>query len=82
MNPKEIVKQWVFTFNKADANGLAEFYHEQAVNHQVANEPVVGKEAIKQMFLDEFSKAEMVCIVENIFEDGNGQSWNGKIQKD
>jgi SnoaL-like domain len=70
MRPKEIVTQWVSTFNKADVNALAEFYHVNAVNHQVANQPVVGKKAIKQMFIDEFSKAEMVCIIENIFEDG------------
>ncbi len=71
MKPKEIVTQWVTTFNKADDNALAEFYHENAVNHQVANEPVVGKEAIRQMFIAEFSQAEMVCIVENVFEDGD-----------
>ena len=71
MRPGEIVKQWVATFNRADANALAEFYHEHAINHQVANQPVVGKDAIRQMFMDEFSKATMVCIIENIFEDGN-----------
>ena len=69
MIPKIIVEKWVEAFNDKDAEALAEFYHEDAINHQVANEPVVGKAAIKKMFADDFAKAEMVCIVENIFED-------------
>ncbi|MPW27550.1 steroid delta-isomerase [Agarivorans sp. B2Z047] len=70
MLPKQIVQQWVDAFNQGDADKIAEFYSENAVNHQVANQPVVGKAAIKQMFSNEFSNAEMVCIVENIFQDG------------
>jgi len=69
MIPKIIVEKWVEAFNDKDAEALAEFYHEDAINHQVANEPIVGKAAIKKMFADDFAKAEMVCIVENIFED-------------
>lgn len=49
---------------------LRSLYAEDAVNHQVANKPVVGKTAIHEMFANEFVTAEMVCIVENIFEDG------------
>ena len=33
---------------------------------------IVGKEAIRSMFHEEFAVAEMVCIVENIFQDGEG----------
>lgn len=70
MRPKELVSRWVELFNKADAGEIAELYHDEAVNHQVANEPVCGKKAIREMFANEFNLAEMVCIVENIFEDG------------
>ena len=70
MKPKEILCQWVDAFNQADVEIISELYDENAINHQVANEPVVGKEAIKQMFEQDFSNANMVCIVENIFEDG------------
>ena len=70
MTPRQVVEKWVAVFNKADADQVAEFYHDEAINHQVANEPLRGKQAIKKMFADEFSRAEMVCIVENIFEDG------------
>ncbi len=70
MSPKEIVALFVEMFNQRDSDGLAELYHHDAVNHQVTNEPVVGKAAIREMFAREFAMAEMVCIVENIFEDG------------
>lgn len=70
MTPKEVLEKWISIFNRADAEQLAELYAENAVNHQVANEPVVGKDAIKAMFTHEFATTEMVCIPENIFEDG------------
>jgi hypothetical protein len=70
MTPKELITKWVEIFNTGNANKIAELYHDDAINHQVANKPVIGKTAIKKMFSSEFEQAEMVCIVENIFEDG------------
>jgi limonene-1,2-epoxide hydrolase len=64
------VKAWVEVFNSGDADRLAAFYTEDAVNHQVANQPVAGRPAIHQMFRLEFAAAKMVCHIENIFEDG------------
>lgn len=70
MKPKEVVKRWVDAFNAADVEAVVGLYAENAVNHQVANKPVEGRNAIKAMFTDEFKTADMTCIVENIFEDG------------
>ena len=70
MLAKEVLQKWLDAFNNADAEAIAELYDENAVNHQVANEPVCGKAAIKAMFESEFAAAKMTCIVENIFEDG------------
>lgn len=70
MTPKQLVKAWVEAFNRADADALAAFYAENAVNHQVAESPVEGRAAIRAMFAREFAAAEMVCIPENVFEDG------------
>jgi limonene-1,2-epoxide hydrolase len=70
MTPKERLLQWVDAFNKADFETLASMYHPDAVNHQVVNAPVTGREAIRNMFKEEFAKAKMVCLVEAIFEDG------------
>jgi limonene-1,2-epoxide hydrolase len=71
MKPKELVEKWVEAFNKKDTETLANLYTDDAINHQLANKPIEGKTAIKKMFEQEFAKAEMVCIVENIFEDGD-----------
>jgi limonene-1,2-epoxide hydrolase len=62
---------------------LSELYSETAVNHQTPLEIVEGRENIKQMFKNEFEQFEMVCIVENIFEDGNVGilEWKGNEQK-
>ena len=69
-NPKETLMQFIEAFNNADVDKISSLYDENAVNHQVANEPVIGKAEIKKMFEQEFSMAKMICIVENIFEDG------------
>ena len=71
MSPRQVLERWIEAFNKADIEALSDLYSEDAVNHQVANEPVSGRTAIRQMFADEFAHADMVCIPENIFEDGD-----------
>ena len=68
--PRSLVAAWVEAFNRQDVDALASLYAEGAVNHQVAETPVVGQEAIRAMFAAGFASAEMVCIVENLFEDG------------
>ena len=68
MRPKELVRVWGEAFNRADVEALAGLYHEDAVNHQVPVEPVKGRAAIR--FAREFAAAEMLCIIENLFEDG------------
>ena len=70
MEPKDILEKWINAFNNADTDALTDLYSEDAVNHQVANEPLMGKAAIRQMFAKEFANAVMVCIPENIFQDG------------
>jgi hypothetical protein len=70
MRPKDIVLAWVDTFNRADAEALGAFYADNAINHQVAEEPVEGRQAIREMLAAGFARTKMVCIIENIFEDG------------
>jgi limonene-1,2-epoxide hydrolase len=70
MTPKEVVHKFVQAFNDADVDALAKLYFENAINHQVAEQPVEGRDAIRKMFADGFAEANMTCIVENIFEDG------------
>jgi hypothetical protein len=70
MQPKQRVAAWVEAFNRMDVDALAAMYHEGAINHQVAERPVAGREAIRQMFAEGFAAAKMECIPENLFEDG------------
>ena len=70
LRPKEVVCKWVDAFNDHDVEAIVSLYHDNATNHQVTNEPVIGIEAIREMFTTEFTTADMTAIVENIFEDG------------
>jgi NAD(P)H-dependent FMN reductase/limonene-1,2-epoxide hydrolase len=68
--PKALVTAWVEAFNRSDADALASFYTPDATNFQVAEAPVEGREAIREMFAQGFATAKMECIVESIYEDG------------
>jgi len=68
--PKEVVQAWVSAFNRADVNELVSLYHKDAVNHQVAYEPMKGAKEIRKLFELDFGRAKMVCQVENLFQDG------------
>lgn len=64
MKPKDLISKWVKLFNKNDADKISELYHLDALNHQVANEPINGKKTIKEMFEKEFNNANMTCLVD------------------
>ena len=71
MEPRQLVQEWVACFNRADADAIANLYAQDATNHQVVRDPVVGRAAIKEMFAREFSRATMTCQIENVFQDGD-----------
>ena len=70
MSGRALIEQWVALFNAGDADAIAALYHGDAVNHQVTQDPVEGRVAIRAMFAREFAAAEMVCIPEAIHEAG------------
>jgi limonene-1,2-epoxide hydrolase len=71
MSPRDVVELWIERFNAADVDGLVELYHPDAINHQVTQDPIEGRDAIRDMFRREFAAADMVCIVEAIHEAGS-----------
>lgn len=71
MGPRQRVETWVEAFNRADADALADCYAADAVNHQVPEGEVNGRESIRDQFRREFAAAPMTCIVEHLFEDGD-----------
>lgn len=74
LSPKEVVNKWVDAFNAGDVNTIASLYDNGAINHQVANEPVVGIEAIKAMFTNEFSTAKWFVLWKIFLKMDNGLS--------
>lgn len=79
MKPKEILLQWINAFNNCDPETISALYDDNAVNHQVADNPVIGRTAIKQMFENEFSQAEMIVLSKIYLKTVNGSFLNGKI---
>lgn len=79
LSPKEVVKKWVDAFNAGDVDMIVSLYDNNATNHQVINEPVVGVVAIREMFANEFSTAKWFVLWKIFLKMGNGQSLNGVI---
>lgn len=72
MRPKEVVvKAFHRAFVARDVDALIELYADDAVNHQVAEEPLRGKDAIRKAF-EEFFRAfpDETTEALNFFEDG------------
>ena len=70
MSPKSLVQPWAEAFNTADVKAISALCTADAINHQVAESPVEDAPGIQEMFEREFAAADMHCIVENLFEDG------------
>lgn len=71
MKPREVVELWVERFNAGEAGALAELYEDDAINHQVALEPVRGRDKIREMFERDFARAKLVCVPDVIHEAGD-----------
>lgn len=76
MTPKEIVEAFHRAFASRDVDALMALYADDAVNHQVAEKPLRGKEAIRRSF-EEFFRAfpGETTEVLNLFEDGEWGVW-------
>lgn len=79
-SPKAVLAAWAVAFNQHDVVTLATLYAEDAVNHQVADEPVKGREAIVQGFTFMFNEfPDMGFELINLYEDGEWAiiEWHG-----
>ena len=80
LSPRQVVELWSSAFNRQDADALAELYAEDAVNWQVAEEPLQGREAIRESFR-EFFRAfpDSGFRRVNLLEDGEWAAleWEG-----
>lgn len=72
MTPTELMREWIRRFNAADIEGLAQMYAENVVNDQaVFSEPLVGRDAVRELLEIDFGRAKMECIEERIYECGD-----------
>lgn len=69
MSTRETVERWVSLFNAGDAVAIAAIYARDAVNHQIALEPVEGRMAIEAFHRDVFA-GKPVCTPINLVVDG------------
>lgn len=81
MKPKQVLSRWVELMNTHDSDAIAELYHEDAVNLQIAiGSPLHGREAIRKDFADFFKNIpDTFTKIENLFEDGDWAilEWSG-----
>lgn len=70
ISPRDVVLAWVAAFNAGDLAALAGLYAKDAINHQMAYGPLVGRDAIMAMLRMDLTRATMVCVPEALFEDG------------
>ncbi|ORA50877.1 steroid delta-isomerase [Mycolicibacterium chubuense] len=65
------MERWLTLFNAGDADGIADLYAEDAVNHQIPLSPVVGRPAIADFHRDTFAGGPLTCIPVNLVVDGD-----------
>ncbi len=76
MKPKALLQVWHQAFLRKDVDALCDLYAENAVNHQVSEKPLLGKEAIRKSlnaFFQAFPNERTEVL--NIFEDGEWAIW-------
>lgn len=74
MTTRDTIEKWVQRFNAADVEGISALYADDAVNHQIALEPVVGRAAIEEFHRETFAGGPLTCTAINLVVDGE---WGG-----
>jgi hypothetical protein len=71
VSTRRTIEHWVELFNAGDAEGISALYADDAVNHQIALEPVTGRAAIEQFHRDTFAGGPLTCTPINLVVDGD-----------
>ena len=66
MSSKSIITQWVEFFNAGDASALSALYHSSGVKEFATGKKIDGQKNIEDTYRQEFSRANMVCIVDRM----------------
>lgn len=70
MSTRPTIEAWVERFNAGDHEGIAALYAEDAVNHQIPLEPVVGRAAIQDFHRETFTGGPLTCTPINLVVAG------------
>jgi steroid delta-isomerase-like uncharacterized protein len=76
MDTRAVLNEWIVAFAARDPDRVAALYDADAVNWQVADEPVVGRQNIRTMLAQFFTAfPDSYTNVENIMVDGDWAAW-------
>ena len=76
MDARTVLMEWIEAFKARDPGRVAALYHNDAVNWQVADDPVVGRENIRDMTAQFFTSfPDSYTNIENIMSDGDWAAW-------
>lgn len=68
--------EWIEAFKARDPDRVAALYHDDAVNWQVADDAVVGRENIRSMTAQFFTSfPDSYTNIENVMADGDWVAW-------
>jgi len=67
---RRTIERRVELFNAGDAEGISALYAVDAVNHQIALQPVVGWAAIGEFHRDTFAGGSLTCTPINLVLEG------------
>ena len=76
MDARTVLSEWIEAFKARDPDRVADLYHDEATNWQVADDPVVGRENIRKMTAQFFTSfPDSYTNIENVMADGDWAAW-------
>ena len=71
MDTRQTIEHWVDCFNAGDYQAIAALYADDAVNHQIPRQPVVGRAAIEDFHRQTFAGGPLTCTPINLVVEGD-----------
>jgi limonene-1,2-epoxide hydrolase len=71
MGTRQTIERWVECFNSGDYQAIAALYADDAVNHQIPLDPVIGRAGIEEFHRQTFAGGPLTCTPINLVVDGD-----------
>lgn len=72
-SPLDIVRRWAEAWNRKDWNGVAEAFADHATNHSMMDEPIVGREQIRErtrLVMERVQRVDISFVRLSVLDDG------------